>query len=102
MKKLLGEERRNELLILLKNSAKPITGSELAKHTNVSRQVIVNDINLLKARNEPIIATSQGYLYMKLDEGNSEFERKIVCLHTAEEAADEMLTIVDCRTSGLW
>jgi len=96
MKKLLGEERRNELLILLKNSAKPITGSELAKHTNVSRQVIVNDINLLKARNEPIIATSQGYLYMKLDEGNSELERKIVCLHTAEEAADEMLTIVDC------
>lgn len=96
MKKMLGEERRKELLTILKKSMKPITGSELAKHTNVSRQVIVNDINLLKARNVPIIATSQGYLYMNVDEGNTEIERKIVCLHTAEEAADEMLTIVDC------
>lgn len=96
MKKLLGEERRNELLFLLKNSSSPITGTDLAKHANVSRQVIVNDMNLLKARNEPIVATSQGYLYMKLEDSSNTFERKIVCLHTAEQAEDEMLTIVDC------
>ena len=64
MKKLLGEERRLELLSLLKNAKQPVTGTDLAKHTNVSRQVIVNDMNLLKARNEPIMATSQGYIYM--------------------------------------
>ncbi|SOC02490.1 hypothetical protein SAMN05880501_10346 [Ureibacillus xyleni] len=96
MKKLLGEERRNELLSLLKEARRPITGTDLAKHSNVSRQVIVNDMNLLKARNEPIIATSQGYFYMYKEDTATNYERKIVCLHTAEQAEDEMLTIVDC------
>lgn len=96
MKKMLGEERRYVLLTLLKNNNGPITGTDLARHANVSRQVIVNDMNLLKARNEPIVATSQGYLYMQLEDNKINFERKIVCSHTAEQALDELLTIVDC------
>ena len=95
MKKMLGEERRIEILNLLKKQNGPITGTDLAKHTKVSRQVVVNDINLLKARNEPIVATSQGYLYMK-EQGTTLFERKIVCMHTASETREEMYTIVDC------
>lgn len=96
MKKMLGEDRRHELLHILKTKSEPITGTDLAKHANVSRQVIVNDMNLLKARNEPIVATSQGYVYLKREDKSEVFERKIVCLHTAEQAEDEMLTIVDC------
>jgi transcriptional regulator of NAD metabolism len=96
MKKMLGEQRRNELLSILKSAHEPVTGSDLAKHANVSRQVIVNDMNLLKARNEPIVATSQGYIYMTSSESSGNIERKIVCLHTGEQAEDEMFTIVDC------
>lgn len=96
MKKLLGQERRNKILSLLKNSQGPITGTDLAKMANVSRQVIVNDINLLKAKNEPIIATNQGYLYLKNNNENQWFEKKIVCFHTKEQAEDELLTMVDC------
>lgn len=96
MKKMLGEDRRNELLSILKNAQSPVTGADLAKHVNVSRQVIVNDMNLLKARNEPIVATSQGYVYLNTEETNNIYERKIVCVHTAEQAEDEMFTIVDC------
>ena len=96
MKKMLGEDRRHELLNLLKTKNEPITGTDLAKHANVSRQVIVNDMNLLKARNEPIVATSQGYVYLKHEENHEVFERKIVCQHTTAQAEDEMLTIVDC------
>ena len=96
MKKLLGDQRRTELLTILKNANGPVTGTDLAKHANVSRQVVVNDMNLLKARNVPIIATSQGYVYLNSDYSNQMFERKIVCVHTAEQAEDEMLTIVDC------
>lgn len=95
MKKLLGEERRLELLSLLKNAKQPVTGTDLAKHTNVSRQVIVNDMNLLKARNEPIMATSQGYIYMH-NMQQTRIERKIVCLHTPEQAKDELFILVDC------
>lgn len=95
MKKLLGEERRQELLALLKNAKQPLTGTDLAKHTNVSRQVIVNDMNLLKARNEPIVATSQGYLYMHQMQ-QTRYERKIVCMHTSEQAKEELFILVDC------
>lgn len=95
MKKLLGEERRSELLASLKNAKLPLTGSDLAKHTNVSRQVIVNDMNLLKARNEPIVATSQGYIYMHHLQ-QTRYERKIVCMHTSEQAKEELFILVDC------
>ncbi|TKI72045.1 transcription repressor NadR [Lysinibacillus mangiferihumi] len=96
MKKMLGEERRLQLLELLKKSNTPITGTDFAKFANVSRQVIVNDMTLLKARNEPIIATSQGYIYMHQEQLSQTVERTIPCFHTPEDAKDELLTIVDC------
>lgn len=95
MKKMLGEQRRAELLMLLKQADMPITGGDLAKHANVSRQVVVNDMNLLKARNEPIMATSQGYVYIQ--SGHiTRYVRKIVCAHSPEQAIDELFMIVDC------
>ena len=94
-KKILGEERRNFLLQLLKESRLPITGSDLAAKTNVSRQVIVGDITLLKAKNEPIIATSQGYIYLNQGPGTPLIERIIACRHTPEETEKEMNLLVD-------
>jgi len=96
MKKLLGEERRQELINFLKNKKVPVTGTELAKTVNVSRQVIVNDMTLLKARNEPILATSQGYIYMIPNEASQPFERIIACQHSVEQNEDELFTLVDC------
>jgi uncharacterized protein len=95
MKKVLGEERRALLLDILKSSTEPITGGELAAQTNVSRQVIVGDITLLKARNEPIIATSQGYLYMHSSSPAVLTERTIACSHSPEETEEELNILVD-------
>lgn len=53
-------------------------------------------MTLLKARNEPIIATSQGYLYMHQEHLQHTVERTIPCFHTSQDAEDELLTIVDC------
>ncbi|MCJ8006958.1 transcription repressor NadR [Lederbergia wuyishanensis] len=94
-KKLNGDERREMLLSLLKESVTPITGSRLAQIANVSRQVIVGDITLLKAKEEPIIATSQGYLYMNLNPVTKTFEKTIACLHTREQTEEELNIIVD-------
>lgn len=94
-KKLLGDERRNWILDLLKESGVPITGSDLAAKTNVSRQVIVGDITLLKAKNEPIIATSQGYMYLKGSTPVTLVERTIACLHSPERAEEELNLLVD-------
>ncbi|MGE7601060.1 transcription repressor NadR [Peribacillus sp. NPDC097675] len=93
-KKLLGEERRTKLLHILQTSSQPITGSELSQITNVSRQVIVGDITLLKARNEPIIATSQGYIYLQT-ETRPNPERTVACQHDPSRAQEELFLLVD-------
>jgi uncharacterized protein len=94
-KKILGEERREFILNLLKSSGLPITGSELASKTNVSRQIIVGDITLLKAKNEPIIATSQGYLYMEQTSMNNKVERTVACFHPPERTEEELMLLVN-------
>ncbi|WP_141433639.1 transcription repressor NadR [Bacillus sp. 03113] len=93
--KLLGEERRTALLKLLKESSSPITGSELAAKTHVSRQVIVGDITLLKAKKEPIIATSQGYIYLTQASPSATFERTIACSHPPQRTEEELNLLVD-------
>ncbi|GGE75497.1 transcription repressor NadR [Priestia taiwanensis] len=94
-KKILGEERRSLILSWLQEATKPLSGNDLAKRTNVSRQVIVQDISLLKARNEPIIATAQGYLYMADPYAISKHERVIACSHKPEDTTKEMIILVD-------
>lgn len=94
-KKLLGEERRLQIVQILKSNNQPITGSELSKKTNVSRQVIVGDITLLKARNEPIIATSQGYMYMHTVGKPQLFERTVACKHEPSRTEEELYLLVD-------
>lgn len=95
MKKLLGEERRMYILELLQKEGKAITGTELAKRSNVSRQVIVNDMALLKAKDEPIVATSQGYLYFTTNSEITLYEREIASYHTTAQVTDELNTLVD-------
>lgn len=93
-KKLAGEERRSLLLDWLQHEKKPLTGSELAKKANVSRQVIVGDITLLKARGVPIMATSQGYMYLTNQEETGH-ERIVACVHPPDRTEEELLLLVD-------
>ena len=57
-----GEARREQLLQMLRDSTAPISGSALARSLGVSRQVIVQDIALLRAVNKDILATTKGYV----------------------------------------
>ncbi|MGN1385277.1 MAG: transcription repressor NadR [Bacillus sp. (in: firmicutes)] len=93
--KLSGDLRRNEILTLLKGSNQPLTGSQLAKIANVSRQIIVGDITLLKAKNEPIIATSQGYIYLQQNSQSQMHERILACSHAPNDTEQELQIIVD-------
>lgn len=88
------EKRRNELLSLLRKASEPITGSELAKSFNVSRQVIVQDIAILRASGVQIFASLQGYLVPSLPE--EDWVRSVVaCRHTRDEILDELGIVVD-------
>jgi len=96
VKKVLGDERRELILKWLRSKNEPLTGTELATRTNVSRQVIVQDISLLKARGEPIIATSQGYMYIHDKRpSQKQIERLIACKHAPEQTREELYLIVD-------
>lgn len=90
-----AEERREEILHILKREDMPISGTELAKRLNVSRQVVVQDIALLRAVNRYIIATNKGYLF--LDGGKNEKAKRIVCVcHKDEDILNEFYAVVDC------
>ncbi|WP_406565389.1 transcription repressor NadR [Bacillus solitudinis] len=93
-KKILGDERRRMIIEWLNQSSNPLTGSELAKRANVSRQVIVQDISILKAKNEPILATAQGYMYFQ-SAPPKRVQRIIACKHDSSKAREELITIVD-------
>lgn len=94
-KRMKASERREHILSLLKQKGAPVTGSSLAEEMNVTRQVIVGDVSLLKAGNEPIVATSQGYMYMFDAKDDLPYKRTIVCQHTAEETERELNILVD-------
>lgn len=57
---MAGEDRRKKILQLLKGQI--LNGSQLAKQLNVSRQVIVQDIALLRTSGYEILSTRQGYI----------------------------------------
>lgn len=95
MEKLFGEKRRQYILDYLKNAHTPVAGSELAKQASVSRQVIVQDISLLKAKGEPITATPQGYVYAE-PKVDYHVRRIIAVNHTKAQTEQELTLLVDC------
>ena len=93
--KILGDARHQLLVSTLKGANAPISGRELGLLTNVSRQVIVGDITLLKAKGEPIMATSRGYVYMHPQIEPKRIEKIIVCNHTSDQSEEELNILVD-------
>ena len=88
---MTGSDRRQEILKNIKESDRPVSGSKLAKDYDVSRQVIVQDIALLRASGYDIISTNRGYVLLK----PGKCERIFKVRHTAEEIEKELQIIVD-------
>ncbi|SFG06303.1 transcription repressor NadR [Sporolactobacillus nakayamae] len=95
-----ADGRRKSILSQLKEAADPIKGNDLAEEMQVSRQIIVQDISLLKAEGQPIIATSQGYLLLKKAQSHT-ITRIVACNHTVSQTADELTRIVNCGVTVL-
>jgi hypothetical protein len=93
--KMVGEKRREEILAWLKAEQRSLTGTELAQRANVSRQVIVQDIALLRAAKAPIIATPRGYCYQREQEQETKHQRVIACRHQYADTENELNIMVD-------
>lgn len=87
-----GEKRRENLLKILQESEAPVSGTKLAEKFQVSRQVVVQDIALLRAKNHDIISTHKGYILKDKESIQRVFKVK----HSAEKLLDELNLIVDC------
>ena len=91
---MTGDERRETILGALRRAEGPLSGARLAGAVGVSRQVVVQDIALLRANGHDVIATARGYV---LREGaNPQLPTRVVKVHhTQEETADELNAVVD-------
>ena len=86
-----GEDRRKEIIQILEKSEKPVSGLMLSKKMQVSRQVIVQDMALLRANGYSIYSTNRGYLVEK----KKEAVRVLKVIHSEEDVEKELNTIVD-------
>ena len=86
-----GTERRRQLTALLRGQDGPLSGDALAERLQVSRQVIVQDIALLRANGEQIVSTNRGYIL----NAPTQCSRVFKVRHTEEEAEEEMNLIID-------
>ena len=86
-----GSERREQIIRQIQESKAPVSGTKLASFYNVSRQVIVQDIALIRAAGYEVLSTHRGYLL-----GHKGAVTRIFKVsHTDEEIADELNLIVD-------
>lgn len=68
-----------------------MAGVALAKELDVSRQVIVQDIALLRANGAAIFSTNRGYLI----QADKQYSRVLKVIHEDDEVEEELSTIVD-------
>jgi transcriptional regulator of NAD metabolism len=88
-----GTKRREQLVKILNEQKEPVSGGELSKLLGVSRQVIVQDITLLRATGLNIFSTTKGYLLHHSEEPLA--KRIFKVRHTTEQIEDELCTYVD-------
>lgn len=84
--------RRQAILDRLRTADRPVSASALAAGLNVSRQIIVGDIALLRAGVAEISATPRGYVLPRATDG---ITRTIACRHTLAQTGQELDILVD-------
>lgn len=113
-----AQERREAMLEQLCGSARPLSGGSLAKALGVSRQVVVQDVALLRAEGHDIMATARGYVLMGAAKAPvvaqpsptsnkpqaehvatssqaTRHTRVVKVRHTVAQTADELFTILE-------
>lgn len=88
-----ADQRRQAIKDYLNKADEAVVARTLASTFNVSRQVIVGDIALLRASGVSVVSTPKGYIMRSIaDDGICE---SVVCQHLPEETKEELYAIVD-------
>ncbi len=87
-----AQSRRAALAEYLTRSQQPVPASALAAQFQVSRQIIVGDVALLRAGGMEISATPRGYVLPREGAGAV---YTVACLHAPEDMGRELEIMVD-------
>ncbi len=88
---MTGSDRRVDIIRQIQKSEVPLSGTKLASMYHVSRQVIVQDIALIRAEGFDIISTNRGYILNMAKSVSRVFKVQ----HTDEQLDEELCAIVD-------
>ena len=91
---MTGSQRRAQIAAML-DSKTPLSGTELARRLGVSRQIIVQDIALMRAESKNILSTNRGYLLYDAAEQSGQCRRVFHVRHTTAQVRDELRTITE-------
>ena len=88
---MTGSERRDAIIRTIQKTHTPVSGKSLAASYDVSRQVIVQDIALIRAAGYDIISTNRGYIL------NTPVKEEMIFKvhHTDAQLEEELNAIVD-------
>lgn len=85
-------ERRAAIIQLLQSADAPIAARTLAARYGVSRQVIVQDLAVIRAAHSGVVSTTRGYL---LQQPEARCAREFKVRHTPAQTGQELNLIVD-------
>ena len=88
---MTGVKRRAEIVRQIQAQAEPVSGQKLAAAYGGSRQVIVQDIALIRAAGYDIIATNRGYILNAPVAAKRTFKVQ----HSDDQLEEELCCIVD-------
>jgi len=86
-----ADERRKAIANMLTTEQKAVSGAALSAEFGVSRQIIVQDINMLRKSGYDILSTHSGYVIQKTPLK----ERVFKLHHTTDQTEDELNLIVN-------
>lgn len=92
--KISAHRRREAITASLTQATEAVSASAFAERLQVSRQVIVGDIAILRAQGLDILSTPKGY-FMGFQVSNPGKTFTIACQHDQVLAREELYTIVD-------
>jgi hypothetical protein len=89
---MTGKDRREKIIDMIRNSSEPIPGNVLSRELSVSRQVIVQDVALIREGGTDIISTNRGYIIEQSEKAHRVFKVQ----HSDCDSVNELNLIVDC------
>ena len=91
----MSDARRARILDIIRSAKSPVTGTDLAATLGVSRQIVVQDMAILRAAGEEIVATPRGYLPAPGPRERAPYQEVLAVQHGRDQIEAELTALVD-------